>query len=131
MIEFALILALQFSADALPLGSHDGACLYPEVLRERAAPSELVTCNRVEVAGNYVAFGLRSWQSQVRFNGSFEGDRMTVDSVTLANGRSIAARGTCEVAYTDGAFSTLSCTAQSNRGAMLANFVRSRINDAR
>ena len=131
MLHLAFLFALQLAADVPADASYDGTCIYPEVLRQRVSEGELVNCNRVEVGSNHVSFGLRGWQSRTRFNGRFEGDRMTVASVTLANGRSYDARGTCEIFYTDDAVSTLACSAQSNRGAMLANFVRSRVNDPR
>ncbi|MEL1251940.1 hypothetical protein [Aurantiacibacter gilvus] len=127
MLHLVLLLAAQFAADALPVGTYNGTCLYPEALRERAAPGELVTCNQVEIAADHIAFGLRSWQSRTRFNGTFEGNRMTVDSVTLASGRSYDARGVCELSYANEALSTVACTVTSNRGAMAANFIVSRL----
>lgn len=127
MLQFALILAAQFAADALPTGTYDGTCLYPEAVRERAAEGELVTCNQLEVAPRYLAFGLRSWQSQTRFNGVFEGSRMTVESVTLPSGRTVAVRGVCELFYANDELSTVACTATSSRGSMAANFVVSRL----
>lgn len=127
MLTLAFLLAAQFADDALPTGTYNGTCLYPEAVRERAAPDELVNCNQAEVSPDAIAFGLRSWQSRIRFNGSFEGDRMEVGSVTLANGRTYDVRGVCELSYANGELSTIACTATSNRGAMLANFVVSRL----
>ncbi|WP_338241907.1 hypothetical protein [Aurantiacibacter hainanensis] len=131
MLTLAFLLAAQFAADALPTGTYDGTCLYPPALEERAAPGELVACNQAEVSADRIAFGRRSWESRISFNGQFEGDRMDLDSITLANGRTYEVRGVCELSYAGGALSTIACTAQSNRGAMLANFVVSRINNPR
>jgi hypothetical protein len=126
MFALALILAAQFTAQPAAEGRFDGTCLYPEALQERATQGELVTCNQAEISSDSIAFGLRSWQSRTRFNGSFEGDRMTVSSVTLPNGRNFAVRGVCELYYADEELSTVACTASGNRGSILANFVVSR-----
>ena len=56
---------------------------------------------------------------------------MTVASVTLPNGRTLEVRGVCKLYYADDALSTVACTATSTRGSTAANFVVSRINDAR
>lgn len=131
MLTLPLLLAAQFADEALPAGIYNGTCLYPPALEERAAPGELVTCNQAEISADQVAFGRRSWESRISFNGTFEGDWMDVASVTLANGRTYDVRGVCELSYANGALSTIACTATSNRGSMLANFVVSRINDPR
>ena len=131
MLSLSFLFAAQFAAEAPVQGRYDGTCLYPPALEERAAPGELVTCNQAEISADRIAFGRRSWESRISFNGTFEGDRMDVDSVTLANGRTHDVRGVCELSYANGELSTIACTAQSNRGAMLANFVVSRINNPR
>ncbi|MCB2066813.1 MAG: hypothetical protein KDE15_09270 [Erythrobacter sp.] len=128
MLHLAFLLAAaQYAADALPQGTYDGTCLYPEAVRERAGAGELITCNRAVVGEGHIAFGYRSWQSRTRFNGSFDGDRMAVTSVTLSSGRTVEARGVCQLYYANDALSTVACTATSNRGSMAANFVVSRI----
>ena len=127
MLTFVLAIAAQFAADTLPAGTYNGVCQYPLAVQERAAPGELVVCNQVRIEDNSIAFGRRSWQTRTRFNGTFEGSRMTVDSVTLPNGRTVEVRGVCELYHADDRLSTVACTATSNRGAMAANFVVSRL----
>ena len=127
MLTLTLLLAAQFAADALPTGTYNGTCLYPEAVKERAAPGELVNCNQARITTDSISFGLRSWETRTRFNGTFEGSRMTVDSVTLPNGRTVEVRGVCEVYFSNEAVSTVACTATSTRGSMAANFVVSRL----
>ncbi|MFB0612038.1 hypothetical protein [Aurantiacibacter poecillastricola] len=127
MLTLALLLIAQFADDALPTGTYSGVCLYPEAVQARAAPGELVLCSEATIAGDHISFGQRGWRTRTRFNGIFEGSRMTVDSVTLPNGRTVAVRGVCEVYFADDALSTVACTATSTRGSMAANFVVSRI----
>ncbi len=122
----SLILA-QFGAGPSVEGTFNGTCLYPDAVRERAAAGELVTCNQVEISGDRIAFGLRSWQSQTVFGGTFEGDRMSVDTVTLANGSRHEVRGLCELYFANDKLSTVACTANGTRGAIAANFLVSRI----
>ena len=127
MLSLAFLFAAQFAADALPTGTYSGTCLYPEAVEERAAPGELITCNEVRISYGQVSFGQRGWQTRTRFNGTFEGSRMTVSSVTLPNGRTYEVRGVCEVYFANEELSTVACTASSNRGSMAANFVVSRL----
>jgi|GEM_PF-2039801 len=127
MLSLALLFAAQFAADALPSGTYSGTCLYPAAVEERAAPGELVACNQVRIAADQISFGRRSWTTRTSFNGSFEGSRMTVDSVTLPNGQTVDVRGVCELYYASNALSTVACTATSSRGSMAANFVVSRL----
>ncbi|MGB3796666.1 MAG: hypothetical protein WA957_10245 [Alteraurantiacibacter sp.] len=127
MLTFALLLATQFAADALPTGTYSGTCLYPAAVEERAAPGELVACNQARITTDSISFGRRGWETRTRFNGTFEGSRMTVDSVTLPNGRIVEVRGVCEVFFANEEVSTVACTATSTRGSMAANFVVSRL----
>ncbi len=131
VLALTLTLAAQLAADALPTGTYDGTCLYPEAVQERAAPGELVACNQARVNADSITFGRRGWQTHTRFNGAFQGDRLTVTSVTLPNGRAVDVRGVCEIYHADNAVSTIACTATSTRGSMAANFVVSTINNAR
>lgn len=131
-----LILA-QLAGQPAVAGQHDGVCEYPQELQDRAAAGELaagalVTCNRISITRDQVSFGLRSWETQTRFNGVFEEDnRMTVTSVTMANGRVWQARGVCDLSYADGKLSNVACSAQADRGTVVANFRVSTINAPR
>ncbi|MWV26483.1 hypothetical protein [Aurantiacibacter rhizosphaerae] len=127
MLSLAFIFAAQFAADVLPTGTYSGTCLYPEAVELRAAPGELVSCNQVRITDGSISFGRRGWETRTRFNGTFEGTRLTVDTVTLPNGRNVDVRGVCEVYFSNDAVSTVACTASSNRGAIAANFVVSRL----
>ena len=121
-----LILA-QFGETPATQGIFDGTCRYPEALQERASAGELVTCNQVEITEDQVSFGLRSWETRTTFSGAFEGNRMIVERVTLANGNSHEVRGLCELYFANDKLSTVACTANGAHGAVAANFVVSRI----
>lgn len=130
MLAFLSLIAAQFGTPTLPAGEYRGQCLYPEAVRERAAGDELVTCNEASVDSGGVTFGQRSWGMRMRFAGTFEGDRLTVESVTFRNGTSHHARGLCQLFYVDQEVSTIACTAVARGRSYAANFVVSRINPA-
>ena len=121
------MLLVQFSADPTLAEQYEGTCLYPEAVRERAAPGELINCNRVEIDPASITFGRRGWKSETRFDGVFEGDRLTVSSVTVNENTTIEVRGVCQLYFADDALSTVACTASSNRGSVAANFVVSKL----
>lgn len=131
MIAPAILLFTQLAAAAPVEGRFDGICEYPEALREQAGENTLVTCNEVEIAPHQISFGLRSWQSRTRFNGTFEGNRMTVTSVTTANGRDWPVRGACDLSFTDGQLSNLACSTYARHATLVANFRVSTINNPR
>ncbi|QZH76233.1 MAG: hypothetical protein JY451_06725 [Erythrobacter sp.] len=122
---FALLLAAQFAADVLPVGQYEGSCIYPQAVVDRAEGTELLTCQRAEIARDSIAFGLAGWNVETRFSGTFDGDRLTVESVTLSNGRTLPVRGLCQVYYSGDEVSTIACTAINDfEGSVAANFVR-------
>ena len=127
MSPLITLLFAQFTVTPAAEGLFEGTCLYPEAVRERAAPGELVNCNVVEIESDAVTFGRRGWNGETRFNGSFDGDRMTVTSVTLNNRDTIEVRGVCQLYFANDELSTVACTASSNRGSVAANFVVSKL----
>ncbi len=121
----AILLAAQFAANPLPVGQYEGSCIYPQAVVDRAEGTELLTCQRAEIAPDSIAFGLAGWSVETRFHGTFAGDQLTVEAVTLSNGRTLPVRGLCQVYYVDEQVSTVACTAISDiEGSVAANFVR-------
>ncbi len=132
MLYLAFVLAAQFAADALPAGTYDGQCLYPEAVRERAAGTVLASCNRAVVGQRGVAFVTRGTSQQIQFRGAWEGNRLTVKSVVLRGGGRVEVRGLCQLYETNERLSTIACTAVgSGNRSYAANFMASRINNAR
>lgn len=132
MLHLALVLAAQFAADALPAGTYDGQCLYPDAVRERAAGTVLAACNRAVVASGGVAFVIRGSSQQIQFRGTWNGDRLTVENVVLRGRDPVEVRGLCKLYEADDSLSTIACTAVgSGNHSYAANFVASRINNAR
>ena len=72
-------------------------------------------------------FSQGSWGSMIQFTGDISNDRMTVRRLSLRDGRSIAATGTCEIFDTGGELSTIGCLARNGTRSWAANFTRSRI----
>lgn len=127
MFNFALLFAAQLAASAPSAATYDGQCLYPETVRERAVGTVLATCNRAVVVQGGVAFVTRGTSQQMQFRGTWEGDRLTVESVVL-RGRSPAnARGLCQLYEANDRTSTIACTAVAGSRSYAANFVVSRI----
>ena len=127
MISFAFILAAQMFSQALPAGTFDGQCLYPDAVRERAVGTVLAACNRAIVAQGGVAFVIRDTSQQMQFRGTWEGDRLTVSSVILRGRAPAQARGLCQLYEADERLSTIACTAVARHQSYAANFVVSRI----
>ena len=124
----ALLLLAQVAFGAAPGASYDGQCIYPPGLGEPRGDEVRVTCNRVNVDGAGVDFVDRSWNRRMlRFSGQWEGDRLTVRSVTPRDGRMVEARGLCRTYYANEEVSVIACTAVSGGRTWLGNFKVSRI----
>lgn len=136
LIAPAILLFAQLAAAPTGAVRYDGICEYPAELRERARAGELVSgslveCNQVTIAPEQISFGLRSWETRTRFNGTFEGNRMTVTSVTQPNGREWRVRGVCDLSYISGKLSNVACSVYADHATLVANFRVSTINNAR
>lgn len=131
LIASVIFLLAQLAAQPPVEGRFDGLCEYPEALQDRSGEGALVTCNQVEIAPGQISFGLRSWQSRTRFNGTFDGNRLTVTSITRPIGREWPVRGVCDLSFANGKLSNVACSAYARHATILANFTISSINDAR
>ncbi|TIX49032.1 hypothetical protein [Alteraurantiacibacter aquimixticola] len=124
-LAFAQLAAPQAAADEVT--RINGQCLYPEQVRQRAQDTVLLTCNEARIEPGAIAFGLRSWESEVRFEGPVQGDKMTVERIQRPSHSPEDARGLCQFFYTNGELSTIACTAMVGAQSYAANFVVSRI----
>ncbi|RDE07064.1 hypothetical protein DVW87_05250 [Sphingomonas aracearum] len=108
-----------------------GRCQYSDRVARFRHETALILCDTVSISREQGAatidFAQRSWGSMARFSGDMAGDRMTVSRVTLRNGASFAATGTCETFRTNRALSTVSCLARAGSRSWAANFLRSRL----
>ncbi len=127
---FALVtlIAAQFPGDAPLEGRFEGHCQYPPALAERAAGTALITCTRLTVDDGGIAFGLRGWETEVRFEGAFDGERLTVERIVTRHRGAEDARGLCQLYYANEDLSTVACTAVAGPRSYAANFIVSRIN---
>lgn len=108
-----------------------GRCDYSETVREKAGDTVLVTCNAVtlrERAGNFeIAFGQRSFDTATIFHGFDADGPIEIDRITLANGSTYDAEGTCEIVYRGGRMSGASCLVRARGTFYAANFIANRI----
>jgi len=108
-----------------------GRCEYPDRVARYRYETVLVMCDTVSISrrGEQATFNFsqRSWGSMIQFTGDISNDRMTVRRLSLRDGRSIAATGTCEIFDTGGELSTIGCLARNGTRSWAANFTRSRI----
>lgn len=110
----------------------EGRCQYPEPVVQYRYETTLILCDTVKIGRSETTatldFTRRSWGAMARFTGDMPGDRMTVSQITLRNGRSVAATGTCEIFYrSDGSMAVISCLAKAGSRSIAANFIPSRI----
>jgi hypothetical protein len=109
----------------------DGRCEYPESVRQYRHETTLAICSRLTISreGGDTAFtfGPRSLGPTMKFTGRMSGNRMEVLQLALRNGDTTPAEGTCEIFYTNGEVSVVSCLAKAGTGSYAANFVKSRL----
>lgn len=128
MSLFPLLLLAQSAFAAAPAASYDGQCMYPPGLGEPQPGEVRVTCSRVILAENAVDFVDRAWNRRMlRFSGQWEGDRLTVSSVTARSGSTVEARGLCRTFRADEQVSVIACTAVSGSRTWIGNFKVSRL----
>lgn len=118
-------MAAQFGSEPATVREFEGRCAYPPGLGEPGPGEIRASCNHVRVESEAVVFASRDWGDQVRFSGTFEGERLEVHTVTPRVGEPVATRGLCRIFYADGAVSVISCTAVEEEGprSWIANFV--------
>jgi hypothetical protein len=109
-----------------------GRCEYSDRVARFRHETALIVCDTASIERNEASatfdFRQRSWGSMARFSGPMEGNTMAVARVTLRDGRSVAATGTCEIVYRDnGQILTISCLARAGSRSVAANFVPSRL----
>ena len=123
------ILALAQSAfGAAPAAEFDGQCVYPPGLGEPRPGEVWVTCSRVRLGPDGIDFIDRAWNRRMlRFSGEWQGDRLTVRSVTPRSGATLEVRGLCRTYYTDEKVSVIACTAVAGGRSWLGNFKVSRL----
>lgn len=124
-------LVLNPVADAVPDAIVPrGRCRYSQTILSRAEGTVLVTCDKLDIdratAGATFDFSQKSWGSMLKFHGDMSGERMTVKRVTLRNGTSAKATGTCEIFRSGGRLSKISCLADAKGQTYVANFVPTR-----
>lgn len=110
----------------------DGRCQYPDQVARYRNETVLILCDTVKIGRDAntatLDFTQRSWGSMAQFTGDMAGNRMTVSRITLRDGQSIAATGTCEIFHgNDGRLSVISCLAKAGSRSIAANFVPSRV----
>jgi hypothetical protein len=109
-----------------------GRCEYSEPVTRHRNEATLVLCDTATISrsstGATLDFGQRSWGSIARFTGNISGDKISVDRVTLRDGDSLVATGTCEMfRQDDGRLSAIRCLARAAARWVAANFVPSRL----
>ncbi|MFN3474746.1 MAG: hypothetical protein ACK4ZW_11960 [Blastomonas sp.] len=132
MAVMALVVAAPLCAEQEPKTVIDGRCQYPEPVAQYRNETTLILCDTVKIDRSEtittLAFTRRSWGAMARFAGDMPGNKMTVSQITLRNGRSVAAKGTCEIFYRrDGSLAVISCLAKAGSRSIAANFIPSRI----
>ena len=108
-------------------GQFEGNCSYTQPVRELAVDDILIQCNQANIDGSGVALSSRSWGVRTRFTGSWAGDRLAVNSISLRDNRAIEAKGVCQVYLIDESLSVVACAATARGRTYIANFVRSRL----
>lgn len=128
MSLLALLLFAQSAFAAAPAASYDGQCIYPPGLGEPRPGEVRVTCSRVVLDAGGVDFIDRAWNRRMlRFSGQWEGDRLTVRSVTPRSGSTVEARGLCRTYYAEEEVSVIACTAVSGGRSWIGNFQMSKL----
>ena len=123
-----LIALAQAAFGAAPQASYDGQCVYPPGLGEPRSGEVWVTCSRMTTDADGVDFRDRGWnRSMLRFSGEWDGDRLTVHSITPRTGRPVEVRGLCRTYYANEQVSVIACTAVSGSRSWIGNFKVSRL----
>lgn len=122
----ALLMAAASPADAVP-DRFTGRCTYNQEVLKHRDDTVLAQCDAVAIDLEddtaSIAFDLRSWDvTMLRFQGKMTGpDLMTVRQLTLRNGTSDEATGSCRIFRVEGRVSAVSCLATMRGRAYAAN----------
>lgn len=127
----ALLAALAMQSAAADIVELDGRCEYPESARQYQHETVLAICSRLTISregdDSAFTFGPRSLGPTMKFAGQMNGNRMEVHQLTLRNGDTKAAEGTCEIFYANGEVSVVGCLAKAGARTYAANFMKSRL----
>lgn len=109
----------------------DGRCQYNQNVTKYRAETTLIVCDNVKISRSPATatldFTQRSWGSMAQFSGAMSGNTMTLSQITLRDGRSMAATGSCEIFLRpDGSLSVISCLGKTRSRSVAANFIPSR-----
>lgn len=109
-----------------------GSCQYDPAVQERASDTVLIPCDLLSVtdAGGTIEirFGQRSFSDIAVFSGFDADGLIEIDRLTLHNGSTYDAEGTCEIIRGDTRIDTVACLVRARGTFYAANFVTSRIN---
>ena len=120
---FTILALAQSAFGAMAPAEFDGQCLYPPGLGEPRGGEVRVTCSRVALDASGVNFIDRAWNRRMlRFAGEWNGDRLTVRSVTPRSGAALEVRGLCRIYYANEEVSTIACTAVAGGRSWIGNF---------
>ena len=110
-------------ASALSL---NGRCNYPVTLGPALVGETRAICDRVEIRGadadTTIEFRHRSTTQWMRFQGTMDGDRMTVRSVAATRIEERPARGACKIFREEERVTAVSCVVQAGARSFVANF---------
>jgi len=127
MAMFALAVSVPLCAEEEQKTVIDGRSQYPDQVARYRNETALIICDKAMIdRSSKIAtldFTQRSWGSMAEFTGDMPGDKMTISQITLRNGRTIAATGTCKIFHqNDFRLSVISCLAKAGSRSIVANF---------
>lgn len=131
IIAASVLLASLSTQDATPLLQLEGACEYPENVREVAARdgTRLWFCEKATVLhdGNEARFQFDlPVKDTVTFIGTLKGDRMDIVRFASRSRPSRDATGSCKIERANGRIKVIACTAATGGRFHAVNFVPER-----
>jgi hypothetical protein len=132
MAIFGFVTPATLLAQAEQESLYSGHCQYSDQIVRHRNETTLILCDTATISRAATSatfdFRQRSWGSMAQFAGEMAGDKMAVSRITLRDGRSFAATGTCEIFYrNDGGISAISCLGGTSSPSTAANFIPSRL----
>lgn len=104
----------------------DGRCVYSDAVLKHRDDTTLALCDALEIHRDGpvadLEFRQKSWGRMMRFSGKMEAHRLTVTSLTLRNGDTLDAEGSCEIFHVNERISNVSCLATARSRAYAASF---------
>ena len=131
LVTLPLAAGLMLTAESEAPIELRGRCQYSEAVQEHASDTVLITCDHLAIAnkggGLEITFGQRSFSDMAVFSGFDADGLIEIDRLTLRNGSTYEAEGTCEIIYGDNNIDTVACLVRARGTFYAANFVTSRI----